>query len=141
MINPNTPGRGGRNAPWYIFFYNFLVIHPNFVRVGDFSKIYLGLIFWVLLFFKIRTDFLQGQHFFTNRCYFFCVSSVGIMIVSLAILVVFQSTGFRKNLYHFSNKIFPIDTVITKYEEFDLFIKILNFDDRFEIWWHYQKVT
>ena len=28
---------GGKTAPWYILFYNFLVTYPNFMKFGDFS--------------------------------------------------------------------------------------------------------
>ena len=34
----NDPwGRGEKDLPWYILLYNFLMIHPNFMRFGDFS--------------------------------------------------------------------------------------------------------
>ena len=52
--------------------------------------------------------FLQRQQFFTNTCYFLCMSSVVILSISLAILVVFQYRMFRKNYIHFSNNTFPI---------------------------------
>ena len=42
-----------------------------------------------------------------------CMSSVGIMNMSLAILVVFQSREFRKNLYSLFYDTFPINMVIT----------------------------
>ena len=47
---------------------------------------------------------------FTTGCYFLCMSSVGIMATSLAILVVLESRGFRN--FHFSNNTFPVGTVI-----------------------------
>ena len=57
-------------------------------------------------------------------------SSVGIVNVSLAILVEYESRGFRKETYiDFTNNAIPIDTVITNFVicvEFDLFVKILN---------------
>ena len=44
------------------------------------------------------------------------VSSVGIMYVSLAILVVYESRGFRKKTYiDFSSNTFPTNTVITNF--------------------------
>ena len=38
LFNPNQL-RGGRNilSRWYIFLYNFLVTHPNFIKFGDYS--------------------------------------------------------------------------------------------------------
>ena len=58
------------------------------------------------------------------------MSSVGIVNVSLAILVKYESKGFRKETYiDFTNNAIPIDTVITNFiicVEFDLFIKIPN---------------
>ena len=56
------------------------------------------------------------------------VSSVGTMNASLVILVIYEYSGFRKKL--------PIDAVITNFiicVEFDLFIKILNFNVCLEI--------
>ena len=40
------------------------------------------------------------------------MSSVGIINLFLAILVVFEYRGFRKNFIHFSANTFPISTVV-----------------------------
>ena len=40
------------------------------------------------------------------------MSSVGIINIFLAILVVFEYRGFRKNFIHFSANTFPISTVV-----------------------------
>ena len=57
------------------------------------------------------------------------MSSVGIMKMSLVILIVFESRGF--------NNTFPIGVVIKNIDnyiwEFDLFIKVLNLNDRLKI--------
>ena len=60
-----------------------------------------------------------GIPFFTTRCYFLCMSSVGIMNMSLKILVVFESREFRKTYIDFSNitnftqiNTFPIESYI-----------------------------
>ena len=39
-ISPNqTGGMGGEMVPlpWYVLFYKILVIHPNFIKFGNFS--------------------------------------------------------------------------------------------------------
>ena len=115
----------------FITFQLLIQISWNFVT---FPKIYLGLILWI--FVQCLTWFLQCQHFFTTRCYFLCMLSVGIMHTSLAMLIVFESRGFRKTCIQFSNNTFPIGTVIMSlgsiYGEFDLLIKILNLNDRLD---------
>ena len=84
-------GRGGaRNAPPYALLYNLLVSS----KFHD-PKIFVGLIFWIS-FFQNSYWFLQCQHF----SFFFCMSSVGKMNISLTILFVFESRMFRKRLYH-----------------------------------------
>ena len=45
-------------------------------------------------------------------CYFLCVSAAGIMNMSFAILVAFESKGLEETYIHFSNNTFPIGTVI-----------------------------
>ena len=60
---------------------------------------------------------------------------VGIVNISLTILVVFESRRFRKKLLltflitHFQ-QIRVLQTYFIIYEEFDLIIKLLNFNDR-----------
>ena len=121
IFNANLP-EGSKVPPQYILFYNFLVTnsskfheimelslqfyvitiyyssyYTSMMKLVTFPKIYLGLIFWV--FFSKLKLVLQCQHFFTTRCYFLCMSSVGIMNISLVILVVFEFRDFRKILY------------------------------------------
>ena len=63
------------------------------------------------------------------------MSSDGIIHVSSALLV--SPECLEKTYIDFSNNTFPIDAVsytyINIYGEFDLFMKILNFNGRFEI--------
>ena len=60
---------------------------------------------------------------------------VGIVNISLTILVVFESRRFRKKLLltflitHFQ-QIRVLKTYFIIYEEFDLIIKLLSFNDR-----------
>ena len=60
---------------------------------------------------------------------------VGIVNISLTILVVFESRYFRKKLLltflitHFQ-QIRVLKTYFIIYEEFDLIIKLLSFNDR-----------
>ena len=49
---------------------------------------------------------------FHDQVLFLCMLSVGIMHTSLAMLIVFESRGFRKTCIQFSNNTFPIGTVI-----------------------------
>ena len=65
-----------------------------------FPKFHLGLVFWNFVFI------------IPTRCYFLCVSAAGIMNMSFAILVAFESKGLEKTYIHFSNNTFPIGTVI-----------------------------
>ena len=74
------------------------------MKFGDFPKIYLELILWIF-FSKHELDFT------VPAISFFFISSVGIMNISLAILVVFESRGFRKN-FSLLNDTFSTDTVI-----------------------------
>ena len=61
------------------------------------------------------------------------MSSAGKMNIPVTILVVFESETF----IDFSNNTFPLETVLKTYfiicVEFDLFIEILNLNDRLEI--------
>ena len=34
-FSPNQTGEARNGFPWYIFCYNFLVTHPNFIKFGD----------------------------------------------------------------------------------------------------------
>ena len=36
IVNPNQT-EGAKGPGWYILLYNFLVTHPNFMKLGDFS--------------------------------------------------------------------------------------------------------
>ena len=71
-----------------LVYYDFLVTHSNFMEFGDFSYNFSGI--------NILEFFLQNSNWFLLVL---SVSPVGIMNISLAILVVFESTRFRKNLY------------------------------------------
>ena len=83
--------------PGYILLYNFLVTHPNFMKFDGFSKTLSGINF--LEFFLQNSNwFVQCHHFFTTKFYYWCMSSVGIMNISLATLVVRESRVFRKKL-------------------------------------------
>ena len=112
-------------SPQYILFYNFLVTNPSFMKFGDFSY-NLSRINILDFFFQNSNWFLRYQHFFKTRCYFLCISSVGIMNISLTKLVVFKSGRFRKNL---SKNTFPISMVIINLgnyiwgAKYDLFMK------------------
>ena len=55
---------------------------------------------------------LHCQDFLTTRGYFLYMSSVGMMNITLAILVVFESRGLRKSYIHFSNNTISVSTVI-----------------------------
>ena len=90
-------GNGLKHPPGifcFITFYELTQISWNLVT---FPKIYLALVFWI--FFQHSNWFLQHKHFFTTRCYFLCMSSVRIMNISLAVLVVFESRWYRENLF------------------------------------------
>ena len=90
------------------------------------EKIYLGLIFlnfffffFFFFFFQNSNWFLQCQHFFTTRCYFLCMSSVGIMNISLTIFESYLSPeGLEKIYIDFSSNAFPIDTLWVSYIHF-----------------------
>ena len=122
-LNPNqTEGQGNEKKrlslpplppspvilPPLIYFVSyFLVTHPNFMKLGTFPKIYLGLIFCLFFFFQNSNWFLQYQHFFTTRCYFlyvFCWKNEYILHDISRIWV--------KKVNDFSNDTLPIDTGI-----------------------------
>ena len=72
-----------------------------------------------------------------------------IFILCFFFLVVFALRGFRKNYINFYDITFPIGTVITTQTywclvivtmEYNLFIKIHNFNGCLKIWWRHQKV-
>ena len=90
MFNPNQTGGSEK---WLPGIFCFLVTNPNLMKLGDF----LRFIFWN--FFQNSNWFLQFRNVCTTRCYFFCISSVRKMNISLEILLVFQSRRFRKNFY------------------------------------------
>ena len=75
-----------------------------------FPKFHLGLVFWNFVFI-IPTRFCRVR-IFSRPCVIFCVSAAGIMNMSFAILVAFESKGLEKTYIHFSNNTFPIGTVI-----------------------------
>ena len=82
-----------------ILLYNFLVTHLKFMKFCGFFKNLSGINILIFFFFFFQNSncFLQCQHFFMSRCYFFCMSSVEIVNISLTILVVFESRRFRKS--------------------------------------------
>ena len=55
----------------YIFLYNFLVTHPNFMKFGDFSYNLSG-IHILNLFFEIRTGFCSVSTFSRPGVIFLC---------------------------------------------------------------------
>ena len=65
------------------------------------------------------------------------MSPVEMINISMSILVIFESRRFRKAYIDLSNNTFSIDTVIVSLFhyiwEFDLFIKIVNFNDCLEV--------
>ena len=87
---------GGETIPWYILFYNFLVTHPNFMKFGDFYQNLSGIDILDFFFSKFEPVFAVG--FSWPSVIILCMSSVGIMVIALAILVIFESRGFRKKL-------------------------------------------
>ena len=117
-----------------IFSYdNVFFLNPN--QMGDETApvVYFALwlfsnsfefyeIWWLFLKFNwdsssgkyVRNSncFLQCQYLFMIRCYFFCISSVGIINISMTILFVFQFRRFRKTFIDFCNNTFPIETGI-----------------------------
>ena len=116
---PNQPGagRGSETAHGVFCFKTFLMTYPNFMKVGDFSRNLFGtniLNFLLLLFFSNSN---WCQHFFTTSYNFLCTLFVGIINISLAILAVFESRGFRKSFYDFCNNTFPIDAVTINFSE------------------------
>ena len=60
-INPNQTGGVKTPTPWYILLYNFLVTHPNFMKVGNFTENLSEIN--ILFFFKIRTGFCSVSTF------------------------------------------------------------------------------
>ena len=88
--------------------------------------------------------FCSVSTFSQPSCYILCMPSVA-MSMSLIILVYLSSKGLEKTYIDFSNNTFPIDTCITNLFHYIwgiwLIYKILNFNDRLEIWWRHQKVT
>ena len=84
------------------------------MKSGDFSLNLSGINI-LDYFFKISTGFgvMAVPALFHDQVLSLCMSSVTIVNISFAVLVVFESTGFRKNLYKtYIKLIFPIDTVI-----------------------------
>ena len=67
----------------------YILLYYCLVTLVTFPNIYLGLIFWIL-FFKIRTGFCSVSTFSWPGVTFFCMSSVGIVNISLTILAVFE---------------------------------------------------
>ena len=87
----------------------------------------------MIFFFKIRSVFCSVSNFSRPGIVFF-VSSVGKIHISFKIFVVFQSRRFKKTFIDFSNNTFPIKTGIIDlfhyiFWGFDLFTKIINFND------------
>ena len=106
-LKPNTTSHhpAPPSTPQYSLHHKFLVTHP------DFTQIYLRLTFWIF-FFQNSNWFLQCQRFVKTKCYFLRMSSVGVMNIFLAILVVLESRSFRRNYIDFHSSTFPIDTCI-----------------------------
>ena len=115
-INTNQPGNGPKHSLLplvYFVLYNFLVTDPNLTEFGDFSQNLSGInIMDFFSKFQLVLVLLQCRHFFAARCYFLYMSSIGIVNISFAVLIAFESTESRKTYVDFSNNIFPIDTVI-----------------------------
>ena len=108
------------------------------MKFGDFSQIYLGLIFWIV-FCKIRTSSGSANIFHDQVLFFFCRK----INMSSLMLVAFQSRRSRETFIDFPNNILSIDTGITNLFHYiwriSLIHKILNFTDRLEIRWRHQK--
>ena len=90
--------------------------YTNFMKVCDFSKNLFGMNI-LNFFFLLFSNSTWCQHFFTTSCNFLCALFVGIINISLAILAVFESRGFRKSFYDFCNNTFPIDAVTVNFSE------------------------
>ena len=94
-----------------------LVTHSNFMKFRDFSEYLSGV---YALFFKIQIVFWSGSTFSWPNVVF-CVC----LLLEYGIL---PPEGWRKSYIHFFNCNFI-------YGKFELFVKIINFNDRLEIWW------
>ena len=94
-----------------------LVTHSNSMKFGDFSEYLSGV---YALFFKIQIVFWSGSTC-SRPNVVFCVC----LLLEYGIL---PPEGWRKSYIHFFNSKFI-------YEKFELFVKIINFNDRLEIWW------
>ena len=91
----------------------------------------------MILFLKIKLVFAVSALFHDQVLFF--SSSVGKIIIYLPILVVFKSRNLEKTVLDFSNNTFPIErrVLLTRfiiYGEFDLFMKIFDFNDHLETW-------
>ena len=98
---------------------NFLIIHSNFMKFGDFSLNLSGIN--ILIFFSKLELVFGVPALFHDRMLFFCMRSVEILNISFTILYdtsqynisfAFQSRRFGKNCYWLSNNTFPIETGI-----------------------------
>ena len=122
LTYPNQPGGGGGQGGYFAL---HLVSNSSKSHAKNLSGIN------ILIFFFKWNWFLQCQHFFTTKCYFFCVSSVGIMNIFLTILVLFESKRFAKktSIDFFFNNTFLIGKISVNLFHYicGIFIKILNF--------------
>ena len=72
--------------------------------------------------------------------FFLSKSSAGIMNIYLAVIVLLKSRGFKKPIFIFLNNrhgYYKLKVIISR--EFNLFMKIHNFDDYLKTWWRHQK--
>ena len=91
----------------------------------------------MILFLKIKLVFAVSALFHDQVLFF--LSSVGKINIYLPILVVFKSRNLEKTVLDFSNNTFPIErrvlsTHLIIYREFNLFMKIFDFNDHLETW-------
>ena len=91
----------------------------------------------MILFLKIKLVFAVSALFHDQVLFF--LSSVGKINIYLPILVVFKSRNLEKTVLDFSNNTFPIERRVLSthfiiYREFNLFMKIFDFNDRLETW-------
>ena len=91
----------------------------------------------MILFLKIKLVFAVSALFHDQVLFF--LSSVGKINIYLPILVVFKSRNLEKTVLDFSNNTFSIERRVLSthfiiYREFNLFMKIFDFNDHLETW-------
>ena len=123
LTYPNQPGRGGGGQGEYLALY--LVSNSSKSHAKNVSGIN------ILIFFKKWNWFLQCQHFFTTKCYFFlCVFCWNNEYFPDNISPIWVKKVCEKNLYWlFFNNTFPIGKISVNLFHYicGIFIKILNF--------------